>query len=86
MTSALLRRSSRRTDLCAPTGRARSRSVPTRPTTAEMWTNTSLPPPWRLDEAVALLRIEPLHGTCRHLSLLPSRIYNPGKQAPIALA
>jgi hypothetical protein len=28
----------------------------------------------RLDEAVTLLRIKPLHGTCRHVSLLPSRI------------
>ena len=43
----------------------------------------------RLDEAVTLLRIEPLHRTCRHLSLLPSSIAaadKTRKAGPIALA
>ena len=40
----------------------------------------------RLDEAVALCELNHFTVPVGILSLLPSRIYNPGKQAPIALA
>jgi len=37
--------------------------------TAEMWTNTSLPPACGWMNSVALRRIEPLHGAARHFDL-----------------
>jgi hypothetical protein len=37
--------------------------------TAEMWTNTSFPPPLLLNESITLRRIEPFHCAARHSSI-----------------